>query len=153
MKNPLTGKFTKPIVALAALATIGAGAGATAIVSAQTASTTADTQTATTRSINNNGEGMHKGGFGGMCGHGRGAVGTVTAISGNSITITGENGTSYTVNASDTTKISKMVELTVADIKVGDRIGAEGTLSGTTVTATHIMDGIPEKPAQATSSN
>lgn len=82
-------------------------------------------------------------GFGGMRGHGRGASGTVTSVSGNTITIAGDNGTSYTINASDTTKVSKMVDLTVADIKVGDRIGAQGALSGTTVTATHIMDGVP----------
>lgn len=215
MKN----KFTKPIVALAALGVIGAGAGAGALASAQTAATGATAQTApgdhlrmpgvhgtitaingTTVTVSDQRSGTSytvdasaasvmkgsqgsapaassvsalavgdmvgvegtvsgtsvtatkilsgfMGGRGGF-GHGRGTAGTVTAVSGNTITITGDNGTSYTVDASGAT-VSKMMTIGVADIKVGDRIGAEGTLSGTNVAATRIMDGIPAKPAEA----
>ncbi len=141
MKN----KFTKPILAFAALGVIGAGAGAGALASAQTAAP-ATTQAS---SGDTKGMGMHR--MGGM-GHHRGAAGVVTAVSGNMITVTGENGTTYTVDASGA-KVSKIVELSVSDIKVGDRIGAHGTLSGTTITAEHIMDGIPAKPAIVPASN
>lgn len=141
MKN----KFTRPIVALAALGVIGASAGAGALASAQTAAP-AVTQAS---SGDAKGMGMHR--MGGMRHH-RGAAGVVTAVSGNTITVTGDNGTTYTVDAS-AAKVSKVVDLTVADIKVGDRIGAQGTLSGTTITAVHIMDGIPAKPAVAPSAN
>lgn len=94
-------------------------------------------------------------GMGGFMGHGgpgmgrgRGTSGTVTAVSGNTITITGDNGTTYTVDASSA-KVSKVVEESVSDIQVGDRIGAQGQLSGTTVTANHVMVGIPTLPSSS----
>ncbi len=215
----LKNKFTKPIVALAALATVGAGAGAAALASADTAVNDTSTQAGVTRpdrapgvhgkitaisgttltitnersnttytvdasaatvmkasagaapttssvsslavgdivhargtvsgtsvTATNIMSGMMGGkGFGGR---GHGTAGTVTAVSGNTITITGDNGTSYTVDASSA-KVSKVVEVSVSDIKVGDRIGAEGSVSGTTVTAQRIMTGLPERPADA----
>ena len=93
------------------------------------------------------GRGMGMMGHGGPGGPGMGARGTVTAVSGSPITVTGKDGTSYTVNA-DSAKVSKAVDIAVGDIKVGDEIDAQGTLSGTTVTAVHIMDGIPTPPVQ-----
>ncbi len=86
-------------------------------------------------------------GHGGM-GRGHGTSGTVSAVSGNTITITSDNGTSYTVDASNAT-VSKMVTEPVSSIVVGDRIAADGSVSGTTVTATHIMAGIPTPPSTA----
>lgn len=215
MKN-LNKKFTKPIVALAALATVGAGAGVGALASADTAAVT-DASVQTTRperapgvhgkitaisgstiTISNERSGttytvdasaatVMKGSVGaaptassvsslavgdmvhavgtvsgtsvtatkimsGMMGgkgmgRGHGTSGTVTAISGSTITVTGDNGTTYTIDAS-AAKVSKMVEVTVSDIAVGDRIGAEGSVSGNTLTAQRIMTGIPERPAQ-----
>lgn len=81
-------------------------------------------------------------------GRGMGARGTVTAVSGSTITVSSKDGASYTINASDA-KVSKTVDIAVGDIKVGDEIDAQGTVSGTTVTATHITDGMPHAPAQA----
>lgn len=75
----------------------------------------------------------------------RGVMGKVTAVSGNTITVTGPNGTSYTVDASSAT-VSKIVTIPVGQITVGDTVGVQGTLSGTNVTATHVMDGIPNFP-------
>ena len=86
-------------------------------------------------------------GFGGKGGMGMGAMGTVTAVSGNTITITGKDGKTYTIDGS-AAKVSKTSSITVGDIKVGDTIGARGTVSGTTITAKDIMDGIPQGPAQ-----
>ncbi len=84
-------------------------------------------------------------GVGGPGGHGRGpgVVGTVSAVSGNTITLTNADGTTYTVEASSA-KVSKVSTISVSDIAVGDKIGVEGTVSGTSVTATGIMDGMPE---------
>jgi hypothetical protein len=143
---------TKPIVALGALATIGAGAGIGAIASAQTPTTTDSTGAATTATAHM----PHVfGGFGGMGRGGpmggRGSVGTVTAINGNTITITKQDGTTETIDASSAT-VSKIVTENVSDIQLGDRISASGTTSGTTVTAKHIMDGIPAAPTQSTTS-
>ena len=79
-------------------------------------------------------------GFGG--GHGlRGNGGTVTAINGNTLTITGKNGTSYTVEAGSST-VSKITTGSLSDIKVGDEIMVHGSTSGTTITATNIVDGM-----------
>lgn len=94
--------------------------------------------------------GMHEGGLrgrmGGMTGE-RGVIGTVSAVNGSTITVTGKDGASYTVDASGS-KVSKIVELAVGDIKVGDTVGVMGSVTGTSVTAKHIMDGIPPAPSQ-----
>lgn len=86
-------------------------------------------------------------GHGGPGGRGRGVMGQVTAVDGNTITVTGHDGQSYTVNAGSA-KVQKMVAGSIGDIAVGDRIGVQGEVSGTTVTATQIMDDLPEPPAQ-----
>jgi hypothetical protein len=82
------------------------------------------------------------------------ASGTVTAISGSTITITNKrNNTSYTVDATNATiqkfaapasgSTSKPTPTTisVSGIAVGDTITVQGTVSGTNVVATKIMDG------------
>ncbi len=94
---------------------------------------------------------MGKGGPGGRHGKGPGVMGTVSAINGSTVTVTGMNGTSYVVEAGSAT-VQKMAAGTLSDIAVGDRIGVQGTVSGTTVTATNIIDdlpaqaGLPEHP-------
>lgn len=60
--------------------------------------------------------------------------GTVSAISGPTITLIARNGTTYTVNALN----AEIEGAALADIKVGDAIKAEGALVGTTLTATEI---------------
>ncbi len=70
--------------------------------------------------------------------------GTVTDVTGSTITMTGLNKTVYTVNAATATFTKGMgkdaATITLSDIKVGDRIWATGDLSGTTVTATSVRD-------------
>ncbi len=72
-------------------------------------------------------------------------IGTVTAINGSSLTLTTKDGKVYTVNdvsAQVTHGFGPNAQtLTVADIKNGDAIGVIGTISGTTVTASTIIDG------------
>lgn len=72
--------------------------------------------------------------------HMPGVGGTVTAVSGNTITVTGRDGKTYTIDAGSAT-ITKDETVTVADIKVGDTVGAMGTVNGTSITATIIHDG------------
>mgnify|MGYP001589157875 CR=1 FL=1 len=83
----------------------------------------------------------HRGGGPGM----GGAVAAI-ALNGTSLTITGQDGTTYTVDTSKA-KITRgfgpnTEALTLADIKVGDKIGVMGTISGTNITAKTIIDGV-----------
>jgi hypothetical protein len=78
-----------------------------------------------------------------------GIVGTVAGISGNTLTVTStrKNGTTnttttYTVDASNAVVIKNNATSTISDLVVGDTITARGTLSGTSLTATSIRDGI-----------
>jgi hypothetical protein len=70
-----------------------------------------------------------------------GVVGKVTAISGNTITINAKNAVAYTVNASNA-KVWKNRNnaATLADVKVGDTVIVQGAITGTSVTATNIID-------------
>jgi hypothetical protein len=81
---------------------------------------------------------------------GEGVGGTVTAISGSTITISSKDKsnttTSYTVNAANATIEKNGVAGTLSSVVVGDEIRVQGTVSGTTVTATKIMDGKFAKP-------
>lgn len=70
-----------------------------------------------------------------------GVSGTVTAVSGNTITLTGKNGTMYTIDAASTT-VDKVSSITVSQIVAGDTLMVRGSVSGATVTAAHIMDGV-----------
>jgi hypothetical protein len=94
---------------------------------------------------------MGMGGQGGMGMMGRkGVEGTVSAINGTTLTITNADGTSYTVDASKAT-VTKTVSEAVSDIKVGDTLGVDGTVSGTSVAAVHIMAGpFPKGPKAGT---
>ena len=142
--------LTKPALALAAIAALGGGAGVAAIASADTATASAapSTQDAPTAG-QAAGHPMFAGPHGGMH-HGRGAMGTVTAVNVNTITITNEDGSTATIDAENAT-VSKMVTEPVSSIEVGERIGAEGQVSGTTITAKHIMAGIPAPSTTQTS--
>ncbi len=80
-------------------------------------------------------------------GFGHGTAGTVTAVSGNTITLTGKDGKSYTIDASGA-QIGKVTTITVGDVQVGDMLNVSGTVSGQNVTAKHIMDGNPPAPQQ-----
>jgi len=110
----------KYLLSALAGATVVAGIGAAAI---SFADTTPTASTATTQPT-----------------HQPGVGGTVTAVSGNTITVTAQDGKTYTIDASSAT-ITKDETVGVSDIKVGDTIGAQGTVSGTSVTATNIHDG------------
>jgi hypothetical protein len=133
----------KKIAVPAAAVIASIGIGFAGIASAQAAPSPSDGQQGQGKT-----ERHREGGRPGFMGHAegqRGAHGTVTAVSGNTITITDKDGKTLTVDASGAT-VSKVITVPVSDIKIGDTIGAHGTVSGTTITATHIMDGIMPHP-------
>ncbi|MES2216536.1 MAG: hypothetical protein V4481_04555 [Patescibacteria group bacterium] len=123
---------TKAFLVFAALFVIGAGAGVSAVVSAQTATTGTATVTHTAKR-------------GDMGRQGPGVFGTVTSINGTTILVAGPSGAAYTIDASNA-KITKVLTVTLSDLKVGDTIGVHGTLTEAHVTATDIMSGMMPHP-------
>ena len=85
-----------------------------------------------------------QGGWGGMHGGTPGIFGTVSAVDGTTLTVAGKMRTStvYTVDASQATVMKNGTSSTVADIVPGDTVMVQGTVSGTSVTATMIRDGM-----------
>jgi hypothetical protein len=83
---------------------------------------------------------------------GQGVFGTVSAISGTTLTVTSKamvgpnnsnaTATTYTVNASNATVVKNGATSTVSAIAVGDTVSVQGTVSGDSVTATMIRDGV-----------
>jgi hypothetical protein len=80
------------------------------------------------------------------------ASGKVTAVSGSTITISSQGfgktatATTYTVNASGATVTKNNATSSVSAIAVGDMIQVQGTVSGSTVTATSIRDDVAPTP-------
>ncbi len=66
--------------------------------------------------------------------------GTVTAVSGNTITITNKSNISYTIDATSATFIKNGANATLSSIAVGDSVVAQGAVNGTTVTAASVTD-------------
>lgn len=87
-------------------------------------------------------------GYGGQSGRVPGVFGTVASIDGTTLTVTskgfGSNttATTYSVDASTATVTKSGATASVSDIAVGDTVMVQGTVSGTSVTATAIRDGI-----------
>jgi hypothetical protein len=101
------------------------------------------------------GQGMGSGPGGGM-GPGRGVGGTVTAISGSTITIKTEDGETYQILTSANSRILKRIDrqpepVKVSDIHVGDGVAAGGEIDAKakTIGAVFVMVLTPEQAAQA----
>ncbi len=86
------------------------------------------------------GPGMARGGFGGP-----GMGGTVTAINGTTLTVSGGmNGVAvFTVDASKATVTKSGATADLSGIAVGDKIFVRGTITTATVTATGLIEGQP----------
>ena len=74
--------------------------------------------------------------------------GTVSAVNGNTITVTGKQGfganavaTTFTIDATSAKIMKNNVAGTISSILVGDTVIAQGTLTGTNLVATMIRDG------------
>ncbi len=75
-------------------------------------------------------------------------AGKVTAVSATSITVKSTDGYTETYVVGSTTQIGKKGSLAkISAVAVGDTVRIEGLKSGSTVTASHVMDGVPTMPA------
>lgn len=75
-------------------------------------------------------------------------LGTVTAISGNIVTVKdlrGNTNTIYTVDATNATVIKNGTASTVSAILVNDTVSVQGVINGTNVTASKINNGLTPK--------
>jgi hypothetical protein len=66
--------------------------------------------------------------------------GTVTVVSGTTITITNKSNTNYTIDASNVIVMKGNSTSSVSNIIVGDSVLVQGTINGTSVVATTITD-------------
>ncbi len=66
----------------------------------------------------------------------------VTAVNGSTVTLLGSNGAVYTVSVTSATKIQAQdgTVLALSNIRVGDSLKVKGTLSGSIITASSIVD-------------
>jgi len=72
-------------------------------------------------------------------------AGTIASVNGSSLTVTGNNGTTYTVDASNATLVKKGSSTSsISGINVGDNVQIEGNVSGTAITATAIFDNVTQ---------
>jgi hypothetical protein len=66
--------------------------------------------------------------------------GSVTAISGATLTVTNASNVTYTINAASSTIVKNGTSTAIGTIAVGDTVIVQGTVSGTSVTASSIID-------------
>jgi len=66
--------------------------------------------------------------------------GAVTVIDGTTLTVTNASYVTYSVNAASSTVIKDGASTTIASVAVGDNLIVQGTVSGTSVTASSIID-------------
>jgi hypothetical protein len=93
-----------------------------------------------------------RGGHGGFGGMGGGVMGTVSAVNGSSLTVTTKSGGTYTVDASSATVKESGATSTVTNIKVGDTVMIQGSVTTASMTAKNIEDGVRTAPASHTTS-
>jgi len=153
LQNTLSKKKAILTVAAAVIVT-SIGVGSLSYVNATHADSVGTTTSSTSGA-------KHRGGPEGMMG--RGIMGTVTAVNGNTLTVTDTGrpnattttaATTYTVDVSSAkllklsdvaptagTKPTAPATITASQIAVGDTVRVEGTVNGTSVTAKTLVDG------------
>lgn len=81
-------------------------------------------------------------------------AGSVSAVSGETITLTNKSNVTYTVDATNAKVVEgKNASATVSNIAVGDNIVVQGTVNGTSVAATTVVDQKVPAAGGANSSN
>ena len=66
--------------------------------------------------------------------------GVVSAISSSTLTVTTKSGIAYTVNASGATVVKDHATSTLSRVTQGDAVIVQGTMNGTSVTASSVID-------------
>ncbi len=67
-------------------------------------------------------------------------AGTISAISGSSLTITNKSNVSYTVDASNAKIVEGQNIVTVSSLSVGDNVIVQGAVNGSSITASSVID-------------
>ena len=67
-------------------------------------------------------------------------MGAISAINGNSVTVTNPSGVTYTVDVTNAKIIKGPTAVTVTTLVVGDKVLVQGTVNGTAVSATTVID-------------
>jgi preprotein translocase subunit YajC len=98
-----------------------------------------------------NGQGGQGGQGGIRRGQGGGVAGTVSDVSGNTVTVTTRNGQSMKVQLADNAAVRKQVDGQLSDIKAGEQIVAFGSQSGDVFQATSIQIGAGQGGPRASS--
>ncbi|MGH7141048.1 MAG: DUF5666 domain-containing protein [Minisyncoccia bacterium] len=127
-----------------------------------TISGTSVTATAIRDGMSKGGPGMGRGGFGKYASstppnipHGNGEPvigGTVATIDGTTLTIANKGNITYTVDAANTTVTKQGKSASLSSVSVGDNVLVQGTINGTSVTASSIIDqgAMPQKGTAST---
>lgn len=71
---------------------------------------------------------------------GRGTAGTIGAINGSTLTVTGTDGTTTNVTTTEATTVTRSETASIGDIDVGDQVTVVGTGSSTEIAARRITD-------------
>ena len=82
----------------------------------------------------------------GITGNGEPVVGgNITAINGSTLTITNKSNVTYTIDATNATIMKGNATSTLSNVAVGDSVVVQGTVNGTSVTASTVIDqGVPK---------
>ena len=76
-----------------------------------------------------------------ITGNGQPAIaGSVSAISGNTLTVTNKSNVTYTVDVTNAKIVQGQTTVTVSNVAVGDNVIVQGAVSGTSVTASSVID-------------
>jgi hypothetical protein len=67
-------------------------------------------------------------------------AGTVSSVSGNTLSITNKSNVSYTVDVTNAKIVEGQATITVSSIAVGDSVIVQGTVNGNAVTASSVID-------------
>lgn len=75
-----------------------------------------------------------------MMGRIPGVFGAVSAVNGATLTITDKSNVTYTVDATSATIEKADAASTISNVAVGDNVIVQGTVNGTSITATSVID-------------
>lgn len=80
-------------------------------------------------------------------------AGKVATISGTTLTVTNQSNLTYTVDASNAQVMQGKTTSTLSAVAVGDTVVVQGTVNGTAITASSLIDQKPAPAAGSTSAN
>ncbi len=77
--------------------------------------------------------------------------GTITTISGNTLTVTNASNVTYAIDVSGATIVKNGTSTAIANLSTGDSVVVQGTVNGTSVTASSVIDqGVKAASASST---